>query len=182
MDLLSLMASGAGAETADITETLTSMDRAGDLLFKLPFGDTTKWATKTGCVSATVLFDPFLPWSQANLLASTTDNYMADIRRCLGEYLVPDSMMSQKPDPTETMWVRIKSNLPDRSFQDYLKEVDEKKERNMDRYIAFLKSTVEKEFKEENALNEAITTREFRFTYHLAVGKYMLMYHVIVDM
>ena len=173
MELSALLGGGDGAP--DLGDALSSRTSKGDLVFSKPFGDATKWRTETGFVTATVVFDPFLPWSRENLLCSTTPNYIQNIRRRLGEHLVADDMVPQGETLEQLRWASIASALPNKTLDEYLQEKDpasEKGEKRLADYIRLLMKNVDAQYKEDTSLHTALSEKAFDFTYHLAVDMY----------
>eukprot|EP01061_Rhynchopus_euleeides_P047398 TRINITY_DN9483_c0_g1_i1.p1 TRINITY_DN9483_c0_g1~~TRINITY_DN9483_c0_g1_i1.p1 ORF type:complete len:365 (+),score=184.58 TRINITY_DN9483_c0_g1_i1:69-1097(+) len=171
LDLSALL--GGGGDAPDLADALSSRTSKGDLVFSKPFGDATKWRTGSGYLTFTVIFDPFLPWSRENLLSSTTPNYIANIRRRLGEHLVPDAMTPQVETPEQLKWASIAAALPNKTLHAYLMEEDPATgKKRVEEYLAMLLKHTQAQQEEDVALLEAITTRDFDFTYHLAVDMY----------
>mmetsp|Transcript_5685 Transcript_5685/g.8838 ORF Transcript_5685/g.8838 Transcript_5685/m.8838 type:complete len:313 (+) Transcript_5685:311-1249(+) len=157
-----------GGNQRDIAETLSSTTPAGDLLFKEPFGDSTVWTTDTGFVRVTVLFDPLLPWGKANILASTTDDLLASIRQSLGVYLCKDKMAPTMTTRKEIFWEKLRTALPDKVFAEYVNRDSTR----LDEYIGLVNKAIDQQFTEDQSMREAMMTKKFNFTYHLAVDAY----------
>lgn len=156
-----------------LQKTLTATTAAGELIFKAPFGDSTTWVSpKGGQVSVKVLFDPFLPWTRNQRLASTTPDVMADLRREIGKLLVPEKLAPIKSTREEMIWKEISSKLPKRAFEDYIVKHGKDNGLELDTYVGLIRKSVDQAFTEDEALIEAIGTRQFQFTYHLAIDAY----------
>ncbi|CAK8992665.1 Hypothetical protein SCF082_LOCUS3177 [Durusdinium trenchii] len=169
MDLAELMGGGGGN---DLTGTLTAMTNAGDLVFKQPFGDTTIWKTDKGLLRVTVLFDPFLPWNRANMMASTSPDFLGEIKRLLTKHLVPDKLAPEMPTRQEVLFSKMRTMLPDRAFSEYLLQKNMGGKKKMDEFVGMLEKSIGEQLDEEEALMEAIKNKEFQFTYHLAIDSY----------
>ncbi|GBG27946.1 Hypothetical Protein FCC1311_041692 [Hondaea fermentalgiana] len=172
MDVLSLLGN-QGGDGQDLTTTLTATTAAGELIFKAPFGDSTTWRSAGGGqVALKVLFDPFLPWTRNQRLASTTPDIIGDLRRELGKNLVPDKMAPTKSTRKETLWKELQSKLPKHAFDNFIIENGKENGLELSEFVSIIKKSVDEAFTEDEALIEALSTREFQFTYHLAIDAY----------
>jgi hypothetical protein len=170
---LSALLSGQGA-AGDALEALTSRSESGQLLFTAPFGDSTVWSSRAsgGTVRLACLFDPTQRWLECAHLSSTvgSDAWAEELRRKTGLLLCPDDMVSHKlPSKRELVWTKLRETLGDRAFAEYLSRDGGG---HLAELVAIIERQVGEELNEDQALIEALGTRAFRITYHIALDSY----------
>jgi len=143
---------------------------SGDSVFSKPLGEKCEWNLPKGRkLSVAFLFDPKQKFSRDNVLASITSDYMADLRDHLTKHLLEEKDIAPKTKTLEeTMWDTITTTLPKETLA---KNIFNKPEK-LEEYMRILKQNVEASFTEETKMTEALKTKDFNFSFMVAIDNY----------
>eukprot|EP00457_Paulinella_chromatophora_P010702 gb/GEZN01010814.1/.p1 GENE.gb/GEZN01010814.1/~~gb/GEZN01010814.1/.p1 ORF type:complete len:365 (-),score=58.94 gb/GEZN01010814.1/:114-1160(-) len=160
---------------ANPLEGLASVTAQGDSLFSKPFGSQTSWRTKNGCVTLKFLFDNMAGYDQTYLLASLTD-WVAELRKQLCRQLLePKDIVSEELTLEEITWQAYQKMNP-RILAQFMQDSKFK-----EGYQAYLTKGLAEQYKEEELLKTALTTRDFDFSLRIAIDAYPQSKHLPSD-
>jgi hypothetical protein len=99
-------------------------------------------------------------------MASILGDYSQGIRRALTKQLLNED--AKKPTLQESIWTHLKSTLSAGCFTELLKQDT----RKLHEYVDLVTEEAKLDFIEEKNLSEAMTTRDFNFTFQVAIDAY----------
>lgn len=159
-----------GESSRSLNDDFAATTPSGDSVFNKPLGDKCEWNLPDGRIlSVAFLFDPKQKFARSNVLASITSDYMGELREQLTKHLLDEKDIAPKVKSLEeTMWDTITGTLPKETLA---KNVFNKPEQ-LETYMRLLKKNVEASFNEETKLTEAMKTKDFSFSFMVAIDNY----------
>ena len=191
---------GQGGGGVDLNDALSAKTPQNSNVFSKPFGDKTVWnvnapgstsgsttgtnttttntnntSTNTNTSSRAVcvafLFDPNKTWSSQHIMASITTDWPAAIRHALAKQLLPAHLVVPDGgvhDVRKSIWQALTASLPAKALEQYLLSHPQK----LDEVADMVEKEVVADFNEEEALTEALRTRDFRFAFAVAIDAF----------
>jgi len=164
VDLATLI-SGAGS---DLNQDLAIVNPAGESIFKKAFGAQTSYRTETGIISVKFFFDPNQPYEPTSILASITTDYIGEMRTQLTKYLLdPKDIAPERSSLEEEIWEEYKKQLGPQGVRILFSD-----SKRLEEYLAVIRRSTEASYREGEALTQALTTRNFDFTFRVAIDAF----------
>lgn len=171
MDISAILPVNMGNDSSRcLNDDFSQQTSAGDNIFTKPLGARTFFRTESnGLVCAAFYFDPKKKYGEDHFMASVTNDWMSDMREALTKTLLdPKDIAPKTKTLEETIWDQMTSLLPKETLAKNL--FSDKK--LFEKYTTLLKESVTKNFREEEALQQALQTKKFSFSFEVAIDAY----------
>jgi len=171
MDISAILPVNMGQEaSSSLNDDFSAQTPAGENIFDKPLGARTFFRTESnGLVCASFMFDPKKTFGEDHIMASVTSDWMHDLREALTTLLLdPKDVAPKTKTLEETIWDQMTSLLPKETIAKNLFA----DKAQFELYTSMLKTSVTKNFVEEQALTAALTTKAFSFSFEVAIDAY----------
>lgn len=170
MDISAILPVNMGDTTSSLNDDFSATTPAGDNVFTKPMAARTTFKTDNGgLVLVSFLFDPKQKFTENAIIASVTTDYMAELRDAITKKLLNSKDIAPKKKTLEeTIWDQLTSALPKETLA---KNVFNDKAK-LNEYIDLLKTTITRNYKEEELLTTALKTQKYSFSFEIAIDAY----------
>lgn len=170
LDLSALMGGDANSRCGvSLNDEFSVQMPSGENVFGHPFGDQTTFNSPGGSVTVSYIFNPRKRWTSKAILASSTTDYMNEIRERMCKMLLQkEDIAPRQASNKEKQWRSILRNLPNETLTKHIFSDKDK----LDDFISILRQTSEAETKEDKLLTEALKKQEFQFSFEIALDAF----------
>lgn len=174
LDLSALVGGNSNNQGLNLNDEFSIQMPSSENVFSKAFGDQTIFNTPNGTLTVSFVFDPRQRWSSKAILASTTQDYMNEIRERLCQMLLKkEDIAPRQASLKEKQWRSLLRSLPNETLTKHIFSDKTK----LDNFIGILNQTTDAESKEDKLLTEALKEKEFRFSFEIALDGFPAIDH-----